>query len=692
MNIQTSVSHPILYVFLIVILTFSISYTIHYYKKRKDEFSKGQRISLSIIKSLYVFIVSILLLAPLYEIIKNRIEKPILVVGVDNSKSILVDTTNAHYIRESINRLQTELENKYKVDIISFGDNVENNTDFSFDELRSDYSSFFTEANKRYYNLNVGAIVMFGDGIYNKGTNPEQHSSKINCPVYTVGIGDTSVYMDQAIVDITHNPNVFLENIFPIEVETNFTQFNQPSTQLSIYIDGKLKISEKIEIPQPDYYFKKTYELKAEEVGLKNILVVLSPVLNEQNTNNNRKRFTIEVHDNKKQILILSQGPHPDVGAIMQTLDNKANYNIIAENINGFNGDVLKYDLIVLNQLPSLRTQHLPVFGKIAKKAKAILAITGPQTSIAALNNLELGYRLKPTIITEESSPFFNTSFSLFSLPENIRNIEKIYPPLITHYTEYSHANNLSVLAYQKIKDIEMNIPLIIAGEIDNRKTAAIFGEGIWRWRIHEFQNFNNQDAFNQILVNLFNYLTIKDEHEQFRITYKRICSETEPVKFKAQVFNEIYEPYNNAEIYLHLYDSTNNELGYVFDANESNYSLNIGLLSPGNYHFSASTKAGDKEFKKSGIFNVQEVNIEQQNLQANFKTMQLIAQQSGGKFISKEKFDVLIDELITTPTIKEKIHKEKSIHNLIDIKWVIALILLLLSLEWFLRKFWGSY
>ena len=185
-----------------------------------------------------------------------------------------------------------------------------------FKDKVSNYSDFFNEVDKRYYNLNVGAVMLIGDGIFNEGRNPEQMVSMMKVPVYTIGLGDTLSKSDQAIIDVSHNPNVFLGNTFPIEIETNFTDFKLPSTQLTVTIGGKIVHSEQVEIPQANYYLKRSLNLKADESGLKTVVVSLSPFNNEANTINNQSKFTIEIHNNKNKVLFLSQGPHPDIGTI----------------------------------------------------------------------------------------------------------------------------------------------------------------------------------------------------------------------------------------------------------------------------------------------------------------------------------------------------------------------------------------
>ncbi len=692
MKIEAGVPNAGLYLLIIIAIVSAIVYLIYFHKKDKDEFNKIQRYVLSGIRLIYLIIISILILSPLVETIKKRIEKPILVIGVDNSESVNVNDKNGGIVKKIVSELTSLSLGRYDLQVLNFGREVEQNETIDFSDKISNYSDFVDELDKRYYNLNVGAVVLIGDGIYNEGRNPIQGIENIEAPVYTIGIGDTTSFSDQGITDVSHNTNVFLGNSFPVEIEANFTNFNSASTQLTVYLGGKTAYSERIEIPQPDYYYKKSINLKSERTGLQDVSIQLSPVPNETNTDNNFYRFTIEVHDNKFQILFLTDAPHPDIGTISETLKRQANFEITTSNIKTFSGDVTNYDLVVLNQLPSLQQQQNNLYKTITESRVPMLITIGPETSISSLNNMGLNFTMTVSQLTQESSPNFNESFTLFGIPTNIKNVSLVYPPLLTYYSQYDFSSEYSVLAYQKINGIELNYPLIMAGEIEGRKVGIITGEGIWRWKLYEYQNYDNNESFDQIIVSMFNYLCIKEVKEQFKIMYKRISPEISHVRLKAQVYNEIYEPITTSEVKLVLKDSSDSELNYMFDANNIEYNLNLGFLSPGNYTFSASTKIGEKDYTQSGSFTIEEINIEKQNRKANFNLLNSISQKTGGKLYLENNWEEILQTLEQNQKIKEKTHKEKNISELIDWKLLVIIILIFLTLEWFLRKFWGSY
>jgi hypothetical protein len=692
LELHTNIPNPLLYAALLLLGAAGLVAAIYFFRKRDDELLPWQSYLLGGIKLSYLLLIGYLLFSPMVTLIQQKIEKPLLLIGVDNSESMISNQDMADSIAVFIEKLKQKGGDKFEVETLLFGERIIKTDSLQFNGKRSNYANFFTDIEQRYFNLNLGAVVMLGDGIYNEGRNPEQLSSNIDAPVYTLGIGDTLSRTDQAIVAVNHNPNVFKGNNFQLETEISFKAFPHKSSRLMIYQAGKLVVSEQIEVLQSDYFFSKNYSLTADEVGLQNISVLISPVTSELNKLNNRYNFTIEVHDNRKDVLFLSQGPHPDIGAFTQTLNQQANFNIEFREISAFTGSVNDYDLIVLNQLPSLMTQQSDIYTQLTASEVPLLVLTGPKTSIAALNNMQLGFQIEPSAINEESAPFFNEAFSLFSLPENIGEVENIYPPLLTRYTKYSFDAAYSVLAYQRVKGIEMNYPLISAGEVKGRKTAVILGEGIWRWRMREYQYYDKQQAFNQLTVNLFNYLSVENTKDQFKIDYERITPETSPLIIKAQVFNKIFEPVEQANISLVLTDSLNNELSYLFDAGNAGYELNLGLMNAGNYSFEASTTLGDETFQRSGSFSVQEVNIEQQELQADFGLMHRLAIQNNGRFFTFDQQDLLLEQVMNNSSIQAKTHNEKNSLELIGLKWYLLLILLLFGLEWFLRKYWGTY
>jgi len=175
-------------------------------------------------------------------------------------------------------------------------------------------------------------------------------------------------------------------------------------------------------------------------------------------------------------------------------------------------------------------------------------------------------------------------------------------------------------------------------------------------------------------------------------IYHNRIFNENEEINFRAEFYNKSYELNNSSDIALQLTNSENKEYNYQFSKTANSYSLNTGRLPIGNYKYQAKLKFEGNEFSKSGEFKVVELNVEHQDLTANHALLHQLAVQSNGKMFYANQLDELKKELKTKDTIKPISRSIIDLVDLIELKWVFFLLILLLSIEWFLRKFYGSY
>ncbi|HSM49056.1 MAG TPA: hypothetical protein VK872_14650, partial [Draconibacterium sp.] len=65
---------------------------------------------------------------------------------------------------------------------------------------------------------------------------------------------------------------------------------------------------------------------------------------------------------------------------------------------------------------------------------------------------------------------------------------------------------------------------------------------------------------------------------------------------------------------------------------------------------------------------------------------------ESGGKLYLPNQSEQLISDLQNNNRLKTTTYYQEMINELLNLKWMFFLALLLLSVEWFLRKFWGLY
>ena len=209
---------------------------------------------------------------------------------------------------------------------------------------------------------------------------------------------------------------------------------------------------------------------------------------------------------------------------------------------------------------------------------------------------------------------------------------------------------------------------------------------------LKDYFNNSNHDAFNEIINKTIQYLTLKVKKEKFNVTYKNIYFENEPLLFGAELYNDNFEPVNESDVIFDITNSDKKKFSYTFSKTGQFYSLNAGTFPPGDFAFVASTQLGDKKYSKSGKFVVASVNIESAKLVANKKLMEQLAVKNNGKCYDINSMNSLIDEITKNKNIVSISYTEKKLAELINFKILFFSLVLLLSFEWFIRKYFGSY
>ena len=110
--------------------------------------------------------------------------------------------------------------------------------------------------------------------------------------------------------------------------------------------------------------------------------------------------------------------------------------------------------------------------------------------------------------------------------------------------------------------------------------------------------------------------------------------------------------------------------------------------LEPGSYKFTVSV--ADQGIARSGSFTIVPFDIEQQFLNANVTQLQLLASHTDGGLYNAVSLNKLITSLVADNRYKPIQKSTKNSVPFIDWKLLLAILALLLALEWFMRKYNG--
>ncbi len=667
-----------------------------YYRNKSNKIGFGWIAVLFTLRFLAVSLLAFLLLSPFIRNKKKIIEKPIVILGFDNSMSMTMgkDTTFSYPdFLLNLDRISTELSKKYNLDKWAFAENATLDIAPDFTGEVSDYTQMLRQVNENYKGANVGALVVFGDGIYNRGIDPLYAATEIKFPIYTLALGDTSVNRDLKINDVRFNSLVYLGDQFPIEINVNAFGLKNENATLKIFAFGKEVGRKSIQIG--NNYFNKSFQfnLKAERQGSQRFRISIETNAEEVSKENNQRSIFIEVLNNRKKVLILAHAPHPDLGALKESIEQSKNYIAEIQYANKLKAKISDYDLVILHQLPSKTYPINALLTNLEKQEIPVLFVLGKQSSISSFNKNFGGLSIQSTIgKIEEARANLNPSFSLFTFsPEHKQQLEN-FPPLKVPLGNYKVSQGASVFAFQEINRISTDFPLIAFTNNSGRRTGVITGEGLWLWRIHNYLTEGNTAAFHAFIDKTVQLLMARKDKRHFRVITKGTYPSYQNVVVSAELYNQSYEPVNEVDVNLKLTNEEGEQFNYAFSAYDKSYQLDLKHLEEGVYRYQAQTKMGSKNYSAKGEFIVSSQSLESRNLQANHRMLYRLADEHDGKMLYPDEIKNLPALLSERGDLKSRVYYEEHFSALHSLPAILLIILGLLSLEWFLRKYFGSY
>ncbi len=644
-------------------------------------------------------IIAFLLLSPFIKTVTEDIQKPIIVFAQDMSGSLQVsgDLENADY-QNGRTTMMRDIQANYELVQLSFGDDIIPNMVDSTLGKSTNISKVLRYIDDNYSDQNLGAVILATDGIFNEGVNPIYFNTRIKAPIHTVALGDSTTKRDVLIKNVFHNRIAYLGDKFKIQVDvqaSNSRGNNSTLTLYSIQNDQRVRIASKqIKINSDKFFTTVEMEANAASVGTKQFLLTLSGVSNEISVKNNSKNIYIEVIDNRQNILLLADSPHPDLSAFKQILRQNKNYEIDIKYASDADLNVTKYDFILLHNLPSKEFDISAILASAAKRTTPLLFVVGTQTDLSRLNVAQNVMTINQTIeSSNESQAYANTAFNAYTVSDAIPGAVKRFPPMISPFGEYDSGLNTKTILYQTIKDVDTKYPLIAISDQSNRRTGVLAGEGIWKWRMFDFMADSDYGTTDEIVGKLVQYLVLKEDKRKFRsYTNKNIYKENESIYLDAQLYNDNFELINNPEVYASISNAAGKKYDYTFSRNSNYYTLDAGRLPPGRYSYVAKTTHNGKELNNKGSFTVQAVELEQYDLGARHDILHLLSSKYGGKVYQADQINTIAEELKVSDKIKPIAYYTNHTKNILNLRWIFGLLAVLLVLEWFLRRYFGSY
>lgn len=627
------------------------------------------RVLLGLLRGVTVFFLALLLLAPMVRRSVNETERPVILLACDRSESVAADAAADSLCLARLDQLSESLGRHYDVQRYDYGG------------VTTDMSQVVTDLKQQYAHRNVGAMILTGDGLWNTGSNPASSVADCRFPVYTVALGDTARKRDASVSSIRCGRIAYLGNAFPVEVTVAAQLLKGSRRQLTVIHDGKVVFAKMLDYDNDNFSATEQFTIDASKAGVQRYTVRIEPSEGEVTLLNNERSFSVEVVDGHQKIAIVAAAPHPDVAALRHSIEGNPNYEVETFVAKDFKGSLKDYSLLILHQIPSRGGVRLD------PGDTPCIYILGSQSDLSQFNALHAGLEVATRLSkTNEATAMAVPGFAPFSVDEAALKAVEAMPPLTSPFGDYRLDGDMQCLFTAKIGNVDSRQPLIAVGSRQGVRRTVIAGEGLWRWRLADYQASSGHDHFDNLVGRLVTYTSLRVDKDRFRLVAKSIYRQDQDVLVEAELYDENYEMTNAPEAALSV-----NGRDYAFNRSGSRYSLNLGQLPPDAYGCTATVRYNGKDYKASCSFVVEEVNLESLNLTADYALMQAIAASTGGEMLLPADLDRLPQLLEARGDIRPVIYSHTRYVELISLWWVLALVIAMLAIEWVTRKYNGE-
>ncbi|TDX10362.1 hypothetical protein [Flavobacterium sp. S87F.05.LMB.W.Kidney.N] len=671
-------TNTILLLLLSLVIAGGLSYFQYFYKAKSKS---NVVILLAFLRFLAIFGLLVLLINPIISKSSLEITKTPLAIVVDNSSSIAALKSDKKAV-ELYQKLISNpaLKEKFEIQSYQFDNDFKTSDKFDFKGNQTNLD----EAAKNLKSINKNLIfptVIITDGNQTTGNDYVYRFDPVN-KVYPLVVGDTTTFFDLKINQLNVNKYAFHKNKFPVEVFLQYAGNKAANAEFTISQGNTIVAKEKLSFSPSKKTASLNLLLPADKVGLQIYKASIQSSSKEKNSYNNIKNFAVEIIDQKSTIAIVSAINHPDIASLKRSIEVNAQRKVILVKPNQIN-ELQDISVLVLYQ-PT--TAFKAIFDNNKLASTNTFIITGNNTDFNFLNQQQNNLIFKMSNQREDFLCEFKPDFNLFAI-DNI-GFEN-FPPLQNLFGNISTNGNVSVLLSSKIRNVSTNAPLLAFAENQGKRTAFLLGENSWKWRLQSHVDNQSFEKYDIFIDKIIQYLASTTSKKSLVVTHESFYNSGEEIIINAQYFNKNYEFDEKARLTISVVNAaTKQTKNYDLLKGSNSFSANLEGLPAGKYNFTVKELNSNTSY--SSHFEILDFDIEKQFVNPDVQKLQQLAQQTGGKAFFENQADNLINTLLENNEYKS-IEKNISTKTpIIDWVWLLILIAVLLTTEWFVRKYNG--
>ena len=261
--------------------------------------------------------------------------------------------------------------------------------------------------------------------------------------------------------------------------------------------------------------------------------------------------------------------------------------------------------------------------------------------------------------------------------------------PLKTLFGDLEILAPHDIVLEQYIDGIASESPMLVTMEVDGVRHAIWDGENIWKWRAQCFIDTDSFEDFDDFLGKMIQYLASNKRRSRLEVTNEGYYYNNNSIKVSAQYFDQNFIFDSRALLLITVTNSeTKDKIVLPMLLKNNFYDIDLNSLSAGEYQYTVAVS--DQTVMRSGNFTILDFDVEEQFLNADVTKLDKLATNTGGKAFFITETSEILSALIKDDSFQLTQKRAQKVVPLIDWKYLLGLIVFLLTSEWFLRKYNG--
>jgi len=571
------------------------------------------------------------------------------------------------------------------------------------------------------------AIVLFSDGITNGDKKTLDGGPPLPVPVFTVGVGAGANFVDVRIAKLAAPQFAFRGREFKLDLTVAASGMKGKSVPLFFNRGKNLITTRNIAIDADLFEQNITLSFTPKELGTHGFSVSIPAQPGEQIAPNNQKEFKVDVQRDKLRVLTLSGSPAWNYRFLRMAMKQdplielvsfvflrtptdsvdvpESQLSLIPFPIDDIFLEELKnFDVVLFDDF-SHRAYFNPVYLERVRdfvRDGGGLAVFG---GARAFDNGGYGESALRDVLPVELDGKGNYQ-AVGSLNAVLTPAGKAHP--VTRLVADPKTNEEAwskmppLTGFNQVRGVRGEVlistgdaPLLAVGRFGKGRTLAFMSDDAWRWNFIAVGNRETPQNHLKLIRQAVRWLAQEPSFEQVRLYPIATVQPGEKIAIKLKVLKDDFTPARQASVQLRVLsaDGEPTLVAASADGEDGEFTGEFIPTKEGTYRVEAEASIAGKALGKdrtsfTAAFSYSETNDGRPRLDL----LKQIAESSKGEYFSiddwsqksLEKIAAKLEVVVPSQIIEQRQTR------LWSTLWPFSILLLLLSVEWWLRRKWG--